>query len=382
MGNNGTPTKVVVLYNDSKQLIKGEPQDSLAEQGVLACAQAIGEALDSLGFEVAMVPIVAEVERALAPFPPDQWLVFNLGEGLSGKLVEEARIAYALEAMGYSFTGSRGEAIARSTNKAQAKSLFSAEGLSTPPWWLFRHPSDVDDRLNTQLPFPLIVKPVAEDASLGIGEEAIVYGLEALRARVAYVLETYLQAALAEKFIPGREFNIALWGDPPEALPLAEIDFSAFAGSRAKIVSFAAKWLDGTFEYHHTPAICPAVVDQGLGEQVIAQALQAWQIIGCQGYARVDMRVDQENIPYIIEVNCNPDISPEAGFHNAARAAGYGYADMVLHILEIARNQSDVYSKTCYTKRWPYHLGDHSQEALLQSVRSGMRRRAVEHIPR
>jgi D-alanine-D-alanine ligase len=366
MENKDKPSNVVVLYNDSEQLIKGESQDMLAEQGVILCAQAIDEALQSLGFQVSMVPIIDEVERALAPFPPDQYVVFNLGEGLSGKLFEEARIAFALEAMGYTFTGCGGEAIARSLNKAQAKILLSAGGLATPSWSIFRHPNEVNEASCAQLSFPLIVKPIAEDASVGIGEEAIVHSVEALRERVAYVVECYRQAALAESFIDGREFNIALWGNPVRVLPLAEIDFSAFTEPSSKIVSFAAKWQDDTFEYHHTPAMCPAEVDADLGEKISNAALGAWQIIGCQGYARVDMRVSAENIPYIIEVNCNPDISPDAGFFNAARTAGYNYPNMILQILEIARNQSYDESTISFPARWPQYLEDNSQNRSLQ----------------
>ena len=177
---------------------------------------------------------------------------------------------------------------------------------------------------------------MAEDASQGIGPEAVVHDLGGLRARVGYILERYRQAALAEQFIAGREFNVSLWGDPPEVLPLAEIDFSAFSDPEERIVSFAAKWEEESFEYRNTPVLCPAPVDAGLGARIAAVARRAWQAIGCRGYARVDMRVDGAGTPYVIEVNCNPDISPDAGFFRAVRTAGYTYQDMALRILEIA----------------------------------------------
>ena len=162
------PPGVVVLYNASDKLLKGESRDLLAEQGVIACTQAVAKALQRASYQVAQVPIYNDVELALAPYTPTQWTVFNLGEGLEGRLFEEARIAWALETMGYCFTGSRGDAIAHSVHKAQAKSLLTANGIDTPPWWLFHHPDEVD-MLAGGLPFPLIVKPVAEDASIGIG---------------------------------------------------------------------------------------------------------------------------------------------------------------------------------------------------------------------
>ncbi|NIO71381.1 MAG: D-alanine--D-alanine ligase, partial [Anaerolineae bacterium] len=83
-----------------------------------------------------------------------------------------------------------------------------------------------------------------------------------------------------------------------------------------------------------------------LGARITDTALRAWAAIGCRGYARVDMRISDEGVPYVVEVNCNPDLSPDAGFYHAARAAGYGYEDMVVHILEIARRQSYAYDRT------------------------------------
>jgi len=371
---------VVVLYNASDNLIKGESRDLLAEQGVIACAEAMAHALQEGGYQVARVPIYADVESALAAYPPAKWMVLNLGEGLEGRLFEEARIAWALEAMGYCFTGSGGEAIARSVHKAQSKRLLTAAGVATPPGWMFRHPDDVD-ALALRLTYPLIVKPVAEDASIGVGPDAVVHTRQALRDRVAYVVECYRQAALAEAFIDGREFNISLWDDPPQVLPLAEIDFSAFADPYNRIVSFAAKWEEDSFEYNHTPVHCPASVDRRLGRRITTAARRAWTAIGCQGYARVDMRVDDNSVPYVVEVNCNPDLSPDAGFYRAAQTAGYEYGDMVVHILSIARRQYDVRDQASFRRRRPIYPRDNRARRRLYPNGTGLRGGALERIP-
>ena len=354
---------VVVLYNASGNLVKGEPRDLLAEQGVIACAHAITDVLRTADYRVAQVPIHTDVESALAAYPPTQWMIFNLGEGLEGRLFEEARIAWALEAMGYCFTGSGGEAIAHTVHKARCKRLLAASGVATPPWQMFCHPDEVD-ALIANLKYPLIVKPVAEDASIGVGPDAVVHTRQALRDRVAYVVECYRQAALAEIFIDGREFNISLWGNPPQVLPLAEVDFRAFADPHTRIVSFAAKWEVGSFEYHHTPILCPALVNSRLGRRIANAARRAWAAIGCRGYARVDMRLSKQGIPYVIEVNCNPDISPDAGFYRAARTARYSYRDMVVHILNIARKQNGD-DRVSFKRRWRvYHRPDRARRHL------------------
>jgi D-alanine-D-alanine ligase len=329
---------VVVLYNDNATLTHGEPRDLQAVRGVIACARAVAEALEGLGRRVAPVPIRTSVEEALASYPPTEWLVFNLGEGESGHLFEEARVVWVLEAMGYLHTGADGEALARSTNKALAKTCLARAGIPTPPWRFYRHPDEV---LEGDLPFPLFVKPVAEDASQGIGEEAIVHDVGALKERVAYIVSRYRQAALAETFIAGREFNVSLWGRP-EVLPLAEVDFSAIASPYARIVSFAAKWEEDSFEYRNTPVRCPAEVEPELAERIRDVARRAWAAIGCRGYARVDMRLSADGTPYVLEVNCNPDISPDAGFFRAARAAGYSYPEMVRHILQLAWEEAET----------------------------------------
>jgi D-alanine-D-alanine ligase len=331
MGSTRDPGRIIVVYNESPFLVKGEPQDMLAEQAVIACSQVVAEAL-AHRCEVQRVPIHADVEVALAPYSPTEWVVFNLGEGIQGRLFEEARIAWALEAMGYRFTGSRGDAVARSIHKAQAKEHLAKAGIPTPPWRIIRDPTEGVGELS----FPVIVKPVAEDASLGIGRDAIVHDSTALRSRVEHILECYRQAALAEEFIVGREFNVSVWGDPPEVLPLAEIDFSAFPDPFERIVSFAAKWQTESFEYNHTPVLCPAPLNGRQSSRIRELALAAWETIGCRGYARVDIRMDEQGVPFVIEVNCNPDLSPEAGFFRAAQAASYDYAAMVRKIVHLS----------------------------------------------
>jgi D-alanine-D-alanine ligase len=338
MSSVPSPTNVVVLYNDSVALIKGEARDLLADQGVAACAEAIADALCASGYEATLLPLRGDVEAALAPYPPGEWLVFNLAEGLQGRLFEEARIAWALGSMGYLFTGSTGEAIARSTDKSRAKGIIAEHGLATPSWRVFPTPNQVSEESAAGLRFPLIVKPIAEDGSLGIAAEAVVHDAEELRKRVAYVASCYRQAALAERFVAGREFNVALWGDPPELLPVAEIDFAAFAHPEERVVSFSAKWERGSFEYDNTPARCPAQADARLAARLEKSALGAWKAIGCRGYARVDMRVAHDGLVQILEVNCNPDLSPDAGFCRAAQAAGFDYPALAVRILEMARS--------------------------------------------
>ncbi len=332
MGEQHERPGVVVLYNMDEKVGRGDARDIIATQGVIACAEAVMAALRGLGWRVAGAPYRSDAETALAPYSSLDWVVFNLGEGLEGRLFEEARIAWAVEAMGYRFTGNDGMALALTTHKARTKRVLQAAGVATPAGWLFRQPEEIGD----DYPFPLIVKPTAEDASQGIGSDAVARTPEELRQRVRHIMTDYRQAALAEQFIVGREFNAGIWGDPPELLPLAEIDFSAFGDRYQQFVSYAAKWEEDSFEYRHTPVTCPAVVEPALAARIRDTAARCWTAVGCRGYARVDMRVSDEGVPYVIEVNANPDISPDAGFFRAASRVGYSFEAMVARMLELA----------------------------------------------
>jgi len=326
--------RIVILYNQTEYLVKGEQRDLKADQGVIACAHAVADALSSADLSYVSVPLTGDVEQALAPYSPTQWVIFNLAEGLAGKLFEEVRIAWALEVMGYRFTGADAVALALTTHKARAKGVLRRAGVPTPDWRLFTDPRQVTDEALLGLSFSLIVKPVAEDASLGISECSVVQSQEALQEQVCVLVEHYRQAALVEQFIDGREFSVSIWDDPPAVLPLSEVHFPAAKSLSERIVSFSAKWEEDSIPYQNTPVTCPAEVSPELAEAITQTALHAWRALGCNGYGRVDMRIDQHDTPYVIEVNCNPDISPDAGFYRSASHGGYSYQEMVLHILQ------------------------------------------------
>lgn len=325
------PYGVVVLYNESKRLIKGEERDFIAENDVILCASHIAKSL-SINYKVEKVPIKKDLEIVLKPYNPTQWVIFNLGEGIEGRLFEAARIAWALEAMGFCFTGAGGDNLALTTNKAVTKSILRNIGIVTPRSWLFTSSNEIKEDFQ----YPLIVKPVAEDASLGIDKGAIVYDEDSLKRRIDYIQSVYCQCALVEKFIAGREFNIAIWDNPLEVLPLCEIDFSAYTDPHQQIVSYAAKWDEESFDYHNTPGICPAQVGQETATLLNNIGLDCWYHTKCKDYARIDIRIDINGTPFVMEINSNPDLSPEAGFYRAAKTAGYSYGEMIQRILESA----------------------------------------------
>lgn len=322
---------VLVLFSQVDMVTRGEDIDILAEQETAHVAQEVARGLGELGYRVATAPVTSDVDRALAPYPPEEWLVFNLCESPDGNPALEATVPPILEARGYLYTGSPGDTLAACLNKGLAKEKLLAHGLPTPAFAVLSSPDQP-----CAVPFPALVKPLAEDGSIGITAESVVRDRASLARRVAYVLERYHEPALVEEFISGREFNQGIWGnDPPQPLPPAEIDFRDFADPLQRLVTYEAKWVEGSFAYNHTPVTCPAKVDPALAERLWQVAVRAFQVMGCRDYARVDMR-ERDGQPYILEVNPNPTLASDAGFFRAARVAGYSHARMVEQIVLFA----------------------------------------------
>jgi D-alanine-D-alanine ligase len=180
-----------------------------------------------------------------------------------------------------------------------------------------------------------------EDASAGINEKSVVYDRKELEERVEYIIKMFKQPALVEEFIDGREVNVAILGNnPPVVLPISEIDFSHLPSHLPKIVSYEAKWIPNTDYYEKTIPICPAPLEPELERKIKDIALSCYKIMGCRDYARVDMRIDKEGNPYVLEVNPNPDLSRNAGFMRSASVYGLTPEETIVKIAEIAIERS------------------------------------------
>jgi D-alanine-D-alanine ligase len=191
-----------------------------------------------------------------------------------------------------------------------------------------------------EFPLPAIVKPAAEDASVGIDNGSVCTSKRALKKRVAQMLEQF-DEVLVQEYIPGREFNIGFVGK--RMLPIAEIRFDTLPDGTWPIVSYAAKWIPGSPEDEGTVPICPADLDPELTRRIGQIARTAWEHLSeGEGYGRVDMRLSNDGQPYVLEVNPSPDLSSNAGLARMGRAFGWGYDELVMHIVDEAlmRSQS------------------------------------------
>ncbi len=331
--------KIAVCFNQAPAVpLRGEQQDRISEAGAETEAQAVATALEQLGYSPSLIPLGAEISRfvsALQQLQPE--LVFNLCEGFWGESRREMHVAALFELLGLPHTGSPALTLGLTQDKALTKDLLTRHGLPTPAYLQIPPGESLPEEF--QLRWPVIVKPCFEDASLGITAESIVSDEIALSSRIRYIHDRYRQAALVEEFIAGREFNAAVIGDRYlEALPVSEICFRP--GLDRQIVSYAGKWQEDSSEYAATAPVCPAELSKQERQSVQQVALQACRLLGCRDYARVDMRL-RDGVPYILEVNANPDISPDAGLARAARAAGSDYPTLIERIVTMTRARTE-----------------------------------------
>lgn len=328
------PYTVAVTYNlKPAALPPGVPEDAYSEFDRLETVQAIAEALRAQGHHVYLVEAAPDLVTWFRTHRVD--LVFNIVEGAGGE-ARESRVPAILDFLGIPYTGSGVLGLTLALDKAKAKQLFRAAGLPTPAFQLFMRP---DLPLDPRLRFPLIVKPNGEGSAKGIWASSVVTDRDALSAQVRRVAERYDQPVLVEEFIDGLEVSVGVLGnDPPQPLPILEIDFSTCAGSGERFYSWRMKEYQGNTALHLTPTLwCPARLPGTVTAEVQALAVKAHQALGCRDVSRVDLRLDPDGAPYVLEVNPLPGLDPaDSNFPVMARAAGIAYEDLVGRLVEVA----------------------------------------------
>ncbi len=329
------PSRIIVLYNSDY-----DEDPSIDAASVQESARAIQHALTASGFSVELVGLqgyeVFEVLVRLRAAKPD--LVFNLCESMAGDPRNEPTFAGLLDLYGLHYTGADLPALAACLHKRRSKDILIGRGIPTPPHRFLATPADLEDTALDGLDYPWFLKLAHEDASVGITEENMVRTPEALRARAAAMIQEFEQPVLAERYVDGREINVTLIGndDDLQVLPLHEIDFGAMPAGRPRIVSYAAKWEDTHVDYAGTKPVLLRDASPALVEACSRVARDAWFAHGLRDYARVDLRVDTAGQPWVIDVNPNPDISPDAGVVRSAAVAGMSYVDLIKRIADTA----------------------------------------------
>ncbi len=332
---------ITVIYNEPVDSYYSGTGEDKAVTGVVTEAIAVENALIESGYQVTCLPLSLPFEKTrniLMQLKTD--VVFNLFEGFPGYPETEADICQILANLDVPYTGCPPEALRLALNKAETKSLFKAGGINTSDFQLL-----TSGTLSAfSLEFPCIIKPNSEDASHGITEASVVHNFQEMKAQIDKVSIQYQTGeALVEEFIDGREFNATVIGNTrKQVLAISEIEFSLPPGLPS-IITYAGKWEVESQYYQGTKPVCPAQITEIEKQEIIKIAEKACIIIGCRGYARVDMRMDNQGRIYVLEVNPNPDISPDSGAALQAETAGIKYTEFItkLALLAMEDDSSD-----------------------------------------
>jgi D-alanine-D-alanine ligase len=284
---------------------------------------------------------IDELIKTISDYEPD--VIFNFVESVEGVAQLEFCIASLFQLLNQEFTGNSPVTLGTCLSKTLTKNILNSMGISTPDFITVSPETEFSPE-NFKLNFPVILKLANEDASIGISELSVVNGIGELMSHLDFLIATYRQSVIIEEYIDGREFNVAILGD--EILPISEIEFH-LPPELPKIVTYEGKWIEGSIYYTSTVPNCPAPIGSRLKKALETAAMQSYKALRCRDYVRVDIRIDKNNKPYVIEVNPNPDISLDSGFVRAAAAAGISYSELLNKIagFALARKQYDTQVK-------------------------------------
>ncbi len=264
-------------------------------------------------------------------YSPD--VIFNLVESVNGISYLEAFIAGLYELLQVNYTGNAPICLATCLDKSRTKQILASNNIKVPGYHIAQY-KNKEYLTELHLEFPVILKLLKEDASIGISELSVVDNIDEVNERLEFLYKTYKQDVLIEEYINGREFNVAVLGGM--VLPVSEIDFTGLPKDFPKIVTYEGKWSPQSVYFKHTNPVCPADINDNLKSKLENIALKAYKALNCRDYARVDIRLNKNNTPFVIEVNPNPDLSTDAGFARASGAANMNYPELLKTIVDFA----------------------------------------------
>lgn len=310
-----------------------EPPSHAADAGVADTALAVAESLGRAGWDPVLLTVddsVVDLPERLARLGVRR--VFNLVESLGGDPHREPELPLVLDDAGIPYTGNGARALALAHAKDQARELLLARGVPVPRGFAVEDPDRLVNLGWAGLRFPLFVKPARTDASIGVEQSSVVHDVGELHRQLERLASRVKGPYLIEEYLPGRELNVAIFPDPDGSLVPTEIDFSGFAPGCAPIVTYNTKWVPDTPDYHAYSHPCADRLPRALLREVLQVARAAFLAIGGTSYGRVDMRLDADGRPRVIDINPNNDIHPEAGMGIAATSVGIDHPAFVAEL--------------------------------------------------
>src|SRR5690349_12179478 len=318
-------------------------RDEFAEWDSPATIAAVEAALSNLG-KVVRLEATEEFPERLRAIRPD--IVFNIAEGFHG-VNRESHVPDICEFFGIPYSGSDPFTLTLCLDKARTKETLSFHGIRTPRFAVVENLADLDAR-TSRLDLPLFVKPLHEGSSKGITDGNLCRDRDQLLIQTKFLLENYRQPVLVEEYLPGREFTCGVLGNGDEAivLPIVGMNFGALPKGSLPIYSFDAKFVWDRPERPLEIFECPAKISRELQRAIEQVVLDAYRVLGCRDWARIDVRLDRAGNPNILEVNPLPGILPDPAENSclpkAARAAGIGYDELIQSCLRFAAARQGV----------------------------------------
>jgi len=326
--------RILVLYNIARDLKKGVESDLICEQEISIIVPLVAELLRLRVFKVDTLETTFNLWEELKRMKCHFDIVLNMAEAFGGGNSNETLVPAMLEALQIPFTGASSYNMQLTLDKEKSKLVAMGYGILVPPYQIFRR---VDDSLSPYLSFPLIVKPIREEGSIGIYQDSVVKNEDELRRKVQDTISRYKQPALVEQFIVGREISVGVIGNYGDlhVFPPLEFLFEGTNSDLEKIRSYEYKW-GGKKEQMVRADLSNAIV-----EVLIRNSEVVFIATECRDYARFDYRLAEDGKTYLLETNYNPGIGPNThGLNNTltmmASFDGYTFEDLVERIVRIA----------------------------------------------
>lgn len=334
--------KIAILYENWWEQEEESPQPPKKARGKTKRKkkrekhdrEEIFEALKELGHQPFYEALDGDEKSLNALSKCEADIFFNLVESYAGDDTKEMHVAAYLDLLGKNYTGAGPQGLYLAQDKGLAKKVFGFHGIRTPVFGTCYRGS-IDHCHD--ITFPLIVKPISEDGSIGIDKDSVVRSVKELMQRIEWIQDEFDSPALIEEYIEGREIYVGILGNQqPEVLPLIELDLSRLPANMPKVAGTEVKWEKDSEAYKVTKSAPVDDLDEEIVEKLNSTALAAYRALRLRDYGRIDMRLNEKGDVYVIEANPNPWLSSSSEFYMSVKKSGRTYTEMVGEIVEFA----------------------------------------------
>ncbi len=291
--------------------------------------------LTAMGHEVQTLPVhddLGEIRRLVSEWKPQ--IAFNLLEGFDDITIFDQNVVSLLELLKLPYTGCNPRGLLMARDKSLSKKLLAYHRIPVPEFEVFRIGRPI--RRPKRLPFPLIVKSLTQEASIGISQASVVDSDEKLKERVAFIHESIHTAALVEQYVEGREIYVGILGNQAlQAMPVWELFFTNMPEGSKRIATDRVKW---SVKYQKKYGIDSGPArDLPEAQAVAIQHLckRTFRALELSGYARVDLRLEENGNVWVIEANPNPQIAKGEDFAASAEKVGLSYETVLQRIINL-----------------------------------------------